>query len=189
MTKNTLLNIAIVVCRIIKVFMIALFIGITAVFIHLQINRDFYEDKKMTLNSKTQDFSISTKWKSNTEKEYEDTYNLAEIKTSSLYFNYIKYTLVLFVLFLLVKEFENVIVSVKKIKTFQNNNTVSFKRIAKYIFLYFLLTVYHSFSFQYGGYSGFTVSFTPLILIVFSLIMAEIFKEGYNLKEENDLTI
>ncbi|MGZ0015863.1 DUF2975 domain-containing protein [Yeosuana sp. AK3] len=189
MTKNTLLNIALVVFKIIKVFIVIFFIGMTTIFIHLQTNKEFYKDKKITLSAKTQDFSIETQWKNNSKIEYEDIYSLADIKTSSLYFNYIQYSIVFFVLFLAVKEFENVIISVKKIKTFQNNNVVSFRKIAKYIFLYFLLTMFHSFSFQFGGYSGFTISLTPLILVVFSLIMAEIFKEGYNLKEENDLTI
>lgn len=190
MTKNTILNIALVVCKLIKFLMIFCFVGMTIIFIHLQINKDFYKGSKITLDSEVKGvISMSSKWKDDTKKDYEDVYNLAEIKTSSLYFNYIKYTLVLLILFLSVKEFKNVIVSVKNIKTFQNDNVVSFRKIAKYIFLYFLLTIYYSFNFQFGGYSSFALSFTPLILVIFSLIMAEIFKEGYNLRQENDLTI
>jgi hypothetical protein len=79
--------------------------------------------------------------------------------------------------------------SVKGIKTFGENNVLSFRRIGGFVIGYAILTSYTSISFENGGFRGFSLSFTPLFLILFAFIMAEVFKEGVLLKEENDLTI
>lgn len=91
--------------------------------------------------------------------------------------------------FLCIKEFQKVIESVKEIKTFQERNVSSFRRIGKYLLISFILVSYSSFTFQQGGTSSFYISFELLIIALLAYIMAEIFKEGNKLSEENKLTV
>ena len=55
--------------------------------------------------------------------------------------------------------------------------------------LYFLLTFKNSLYFGQGGFSQTSISFTPLLFALISFILAEIFKEGNKLQQENELTI
>lgn len=189
MTKNRLLNIAITLCKFIRLIYIVLFLVLTIGFIHFQINPDAYKDAKYGYNSSGISFNKSTKWKVSGAGDDKDVYTLNNIKITSLYFLYFKLSTVLVLVFLSVKEFQKVVQSVKNIQTFQINNAISFNRIGKYILAIFLLTSYNSIRFQQGGFSGFQVSITPLILMILAFIMSEIFKEGNSLKAENDLTI
>jgi len=190
MTKNVLLNIAIVVCKIIRLLLVMAFIGVTTLFVHIQVDRDFYKEKGvLKSNHKNYNYSFSRTWKIDPKSVDKDVYILGDIKTESLYFNYFKYSAILLVLFVSFKEFQKVMTSVKEVKTFREETIRSFRNIGKYIFIYVLLTSYNSMTFKLGGFSGTYISITPLIFVLLSFIMAEIFKEGMVLKQENDLTI
>jgi len=197
MTRNRLLNIAIGLCKFIRLVYILIFIILTTVFVHFQLDNNNYEWNYSNTN-KAHNFAsffninIHKSWKigaiSNT-KEDKTVFALSEITKPSLYINYLKVVSVLIFMFLSVKEFQKIMQSIMSFKTFRNENVKSFRRIGKYIFIIFLLSSYMSISFNYGGFSEFNISFTPLILMLIAFIMAEIFKEGLLLKQENDLTI
>jgi len=193
MRKNKLLNIAIVVCKCVKVFYIFLFIGLTSLFIHSQISPESYEE--ITYDSKNFKFHFnypdSTKNKNIDETKIENTdvFSFIEITKTSLFLNYLQFSAILIFIFLSVKEFQKIMESVKKLKTFQNNNVTSFRKIGKYIFIIFLLTSFTYTQFNETGNFSFQTEFAPLILMLISFIMAEIFKEGNLLQKENDLTI
>ncbi|MBU3820801.1 DUF2975 domain-containing protein [Flavobacteriaceae bacterium XHP0103] len=195
MTKNRLLNIAVNICRIIKGLYIILFIVLTTVFIHFQIDKEFYvnnvENNKTSFNYKVNGFRVnkSTKWKMENAGEDEEVYSLKNIQITSLYIIYFQCVGVLVFLFLSINEFQKVMLSVKNFQTFRKENVASFRRIGKYLFVFFLLTGYISVRFQKGGFSWLDISFTPLVFVLLAFIMAEIFKEGLLLKEENDLTV
>ena len=189
MTKNRLLNVAITLCRITKMIFVLLFIGFTVIFIHLQIDRSFYSSKKISINTDSKNYISTTKWKANTNEDYNKIFTVDKLKTGSLYVMYLKLSLVLILLFLCIREFQKVIESVKGIKTFGENNVLSFRRIGRFILAYAILTSYTSMSFENGGFTGVYISFTSLFLVLFAFIMAEIFKEGFLIKQENDLTI
>ena len=55
--------------------------------------------------------------------------------------------------------------------------------------LYFTLTFKNNLYFGQGGFSQTSISFTPLLFALISFILAEIFKEGNKLQQENELTI
>ena len=193
MTKNTLLNIGIIICKFLCLFYIVIFLVLTGLFVHFQFSPSSYEDvsSKMDTSSvfKT---SISKSYKIHVDgkvPEDSEVFTLNKLKYSSLYFNFIKLSIVLLFSFLCAKEFQNVIESVKEINTFQKRNVSSFRRIGKYLLVIFILMSYSSFTFQQGGTSGFYISFTVLILSLLAYIMAEIFKEGNKLLEENILTV
>lgn len=193
MTKNTLLNIAIVICKFLRLFYIVIFLIFTGGFVHYQMSPSSYHDVDVKINTSSLfETGISKSYKIHVDgKVPEDfeVFTLNKLKYTSLYFNFIKLSVVLLFSFLCIKEFQNVIESVKEINTFQEQNVTSFRKIGKYLLVIFVLMSYSSFTFQQGGISGFDISFTLIILSLLAYIMAEIFKEGNNLSEENKLTV
>lgn len=190
MTKNKLLNIAIIACKSLRILWVFIFTISTLFFIHFQINKDFYKDMEVKFNEPS-GFSIGKTETLLTQKpkEGKETLSLKQITTTSLYINYSKFTAILLFYFLSLKEFQKIIESVKHLKTFQQDNVNSFRRIGKYAFIIFIVSSFTFMTYLDATSSGFQISFTPLILMLLAFIMAEIFKEGNNLKQENDLTI
>jgi len=92
-------------------------------------------------------------------------------------------------MFLITREFQNIVGSVKHFNTFKKDNVISFSRIGKYLLLFFLLTSYSVIEFQEGKNTETHISFIPLFFALLAFIMAEIFKEGNILMEENELTV
>ncbi len=162
---------------------------------HYQINPQSYDDVELNTKMSNKN-AISFKWSRSiaikVNDEVSDNSNpfvLSKLKLGSLYFNFLKVSLVILFLFLSLKEFQKIIESVKELKTFQERNVLSFRRIGKYVLIIFVLISFSSFTFQQGKFSGFHISFELLILSLLSYIMAEVFKEGNNLSEENKLTV
>ncbi|CAH8281363.1 DUF2975 family protein [Mariniflexile fucanivorans] len=188
MTRNSLLNAAITLSKVAKTILILTMIGVTAIFIHLQLDRDFYNSKKIDLKTESKYF-YSMKSKYQTDADYTEIFTLDKLKTVSLYITYFKILGGFILIFLCIREFQKIMQSVKDIKTFRKNNVQSFRRIGRLLIGFAIISSYDSFRFENGDFMGISIPFTILFLIVFALIMAEIFKEGILLKEENDLTI
>ncbi|WP_346881911.1 DUF2975 domain-containing protein [uncultured Algibacter sp.] len=189
MKRNLILNSAVTFCNIINLIIILMFLGWTFLFVHLQIDKDYYKNKEVNLNNLGFTYSLVSKWKVNNKSLDKDVYEINKIKTTSIYILYLQYSISLILIFLSFKEFQKVLSSVKRIQTFEINNEISFRRIGQYTFVYFLLTSFRYISFELGGLKAITISLTPIIILLLAFIMAEIFKEGSLLKQENDLTI
>ena len=95
----------------------------------------------------------------------------------------------LLIIFLSLKEFRKVIKSVENIRTFQQQNVQVFRTIGKYSVFYFLLSSYSYYGFEQGVQASYNLHLTSLIIALFAYILAEIFKEGNKLAEENSLTV
>lgn len=193
MKKNTLLGIAIVICKFIRVLYILAFLILTSVFVHLQISPSSYEKVKFNIETVDDGTFLQYKYsdyvndKENTNQFQELT--LDKMKTGSLYFNFIKTSLLFWFTFLCVKEFQTIIESVKEVKTFQENNVLSFRKIGKYLLFISVIMMFTYYTFQNGAKVSYSISYKVLILSLLSYIMAEVFKEGNNLEEENKLTV
>ena len=189
MKKNKLLNIAVIVCKSIRIFIIIAFIGLTTIFIHLQISPESYKKGNIEFKVSGLQISKSNRWKISNSGDDKEVYALNKITKTSLFINYLKFSAVLFFMFLLITEFQKIMQSVKNLNTFQKNNVRSFRKIGKYLFIIFLLSSYFKLRFQQGGMTNFSLNFTPLMFMLIAFILAEIFKEGNLLQQENDLTI
>jgi len=194
MKKNTVLNIAIIICKSLRLFYVLIFFAVTVIFIHYQINPSPYKDLDFKTRHLVKDNNFSTfkSYKINVDGKTpidSDVFRFNKIEFTSVLFNYVQLFLILGLYFLCTKEFQNIIESVKNIKTFQKENSNSFKKIGKYLLLIFFLTGYTSYKFELGGISGFNISFTLLIFTLLTYIMSEVFKEGNKLSEESQLTI
>jgi hypothetical protein len=198
MKKNKLLNIAIGICKFLKLIYILSFVVITIIFIHIQIDKEAYNDLKINHTDPQTTLSVginksySDKW----ENPYNEVYVLEKLTTTTIYLIYFKFACIFALLFLSIKEFQNIIQSVKRLDTFRLNNILSFRKIGKYLILYFMLTLLfftlsfkNSLYFWQGGFIQTSISFTPLLFALISFILAEIFKEGNKLQQENELTI
>lgn len=195
MTKNTLLNTAIWVTRLLKIILIIATIGITSLFIYAQIDKDTFADQEIVLKVNPGIIGFSTigssVWKDDTKGGNYDLkpYTFGKLKTVSLYINYFKVIFIALLIFLILRAFETIMLSVKTLHTFSSRNAKLFRKIGVYIIVITILISYTVFRFESGVQTVSQISLTPIIYILLSFIMAEIFKEGENLRAENDLTI
>ncbi len=194
MTKNTLLNIAISISRFLKILLIIGGIALTGLFVYAQIDKETFADKEIVLsgNPGLMDFSniYSTVWKDTKDAKYDlKPYTFGKLKTVSLYINYFKVLMVAVLMLLIIRAFETIMLSVKTLNTFSRSNVKLFRHIGIYVVFVTILTSYTVLRFENGDQTISHISLTPVIYMLLAFIMAEIFKEGENLREENDLTI
>ena len=116
-------------------------------------------------------------------------YTLGKLKTVSLYLNYFKGIIVLVLVYMATNAFEKIMLSVKSLKTFNSSNSRLFRKIGIYIIIVILLTSYSVLRFEDGIQTKMVIDFVPLTYALLAFILAQIFKEGSILKQENELTI
>ena len=194
MTKNTLLNIAILVSRLLKIVLVIAAIGLIGLFVYAQIDKDTFADKEIVLTANPSIMRISniytTVWKLDTDADYDQKpYTFGKLKIVSLYLNFFKGVIIAILMFVILRAFEKIMLSVKTLKTFSKSNVKLFRHIGIAIILVTALTSYTVLRFENGDQTIVHVSLTPVIYTLLAFIMAEIFKEGDILREENDLTI
>ncbi|MCA0131441.1 DUF2975 domain-containing protein [Winogradskyella alexanderae] len=195
MTKNTLLNIAILISRFLKASIIIATLVFTTLFVYVQFDKETFADKEIILSADPSIMRVSyiesTVWKEDTKDTDYDMkpYTLGKLKTISLYLNYFKLLIIAVLLFFILRSFQTIMLSVKTLKTFSTKNTKRFRQIAFSIVLITIFTSYNVLRFDNGEQKLTHISLTPVIYIILAFIMAEIFKEGEILREENDLTI
>ncbi len=178
---------------------------VTFFFVHVQVRLDSYKDFQFDIlgikqaeggqlkistagNSTFYSVDKYSKFKGKIFND-EDVFTLDKIKVSSLYFLYFRTIAILILVFLCFKRFQNVIESLKSIESFKKSNVLYLKRLAFYLFLIFIVNLYVYIGFEEGSLTSISISVTPLLLALLSIILAEVFKEGNQLMEENKLTV
>ena len=79
--------------------------------------------------------------------------------------------------------------SVRSLKTFQNLNVQSFRKIGTYCIAITILNLITYLDLGTFTQQSLYIETTPLIIGLFAFILAEIFKEGNHLMQENELTV
>ncbi|QYA24613.1 DUF2975 domain-containing protein [Gramella sp. MT6] len=208
MNKNLLLNIANSICYFLKALIALGLILITLFLIHIQFNRSAYEnwdfefkqdrlaissnsDKNLEYSLGRNSSFITYHLDSNIKmKDFKPVgKSLSNWKNGSLYFSYLKYMLVFLLFYLIIHQFGEIIRSVKKLSTFHQTNVIAFKKIGKYCLLIFLLSIFNYWKIGDFSRASISIYLTPLLFALFAFILSEIFKEGNNLKNENELTV
>ena len=192
MKKNLLLTIASLICTILCILITIVFLIGTCAFVYWHINPDYFADFILFPNrispEKLFAYEIRQSWTIGKEKVV-NHFTLNRIRGPFLYLLYLQSSAICMVLFLIPKEFLNIIESVRTVHSFRNRNVQSFRRIGKCIFIYFILTSFWIVIVPQGRFYGFYLNFTPLVLMLIAYILGEVFKEGNNLFEENKLTV
>ncbi|PWJ57089.1 Protein of unknown function (DUF2975) [Dyadobacter jejuensis] len=190
MKKVNTLEFSVLLCKSLYILIALMAIGATVIFIHLQMDPLYYT--RWNVSFLTQkgilSYSFFESWHTDHTKA-NSLIALDKIKVTSLYFNYLQIIGILTLIFLTVKEFLKVIESVKLIETFHQRNILSFQKMCKYLFVIFILSSITIVNAQEANLYSYSLRFTPIILSLAALIMAEIFKQGNQLLEENQLTI
>ncbi|NRB84338.1 MAG: DUF2975 domain-containing protein [Winogradskyella sp.] len=191
MTKNTLLNIAILFSRLLKGLFILGLLVLSGLFIYVQVNSKDYENREVKLSESKSIFGFYLSGSSTNHSidEIAAPYTLGKLKTVSLYLNYFKGIIVLVLVYMATNAFEKIMLSVKSLKTFNSSNSRLFRKIGIYIIIVILLTSYSVLRFEDGIQTKMVIDFVPLTYALLAFILAQIFKEGSILKQENELTI
>ena len=124
-----------------------------------------------------------------TVSEEETGITMDQLTWTSFIFNILQMLLVLFLYFLIVKELIKIILSIKDLNTFQEHNSHSFRRFGLIFLGLFFIQAFTFIATSEFFTFLFTIHLTPLFLMLGSFILAEIFKEGNILLQENQLTI
>jgi len=189
MSKNFLLNISSYVCHFFKIIIKISLIVVTVLFIHFQFSPSSYEDWHFKFPEDRPFLNFHTDTVRG--KETIDIKDLMvdDWKRGSLYFNYLKFSLTFILIYSSIEEFGKVLKSVREFRTFHQTNVVAFRKIGKNCFLIFFLSIFNYW--RIGDFSRRSISIYlgPLLFALFAFILAEIFKEANNLKEENELTV
>ncbi len=158
-------------------------------FIHFQINPATYSELPIIIPDSTSIFRIDTE-----SFKGDNIINIKNLKltswnTLSLYFTFLQYTASLILIFLSIDEFKKILLSVKNLQTFRNTNVHAFRKIGFYCLLISFLNIFSYYEFSNYSKITFSISLNTLPFALFAFILSEIFKEGNNLKKENELTI
>ncbi len=192
-----------------SVLIISAFVVLTGLFIHFQVKPSAYEGVQVDVKNETFVYqktvreemkgkggatikiskSIGLNPGESTPGKRGEKIPLAQVHWYSLYFMYAQMASVLLIFYRITREVLKVISSVRALNTFGAGNVQSFRRIG---FMCLLLSLVQWFSFFIAeGHSivKFSVEVLPLVFMLAAFVMAEIFKEGHELLEQEQLTI
>lgn len=189
MSNNSLLKISYFLCHFSKIICGITIIAVAAIFIHFQINPSSYGEFPINISDSPSIFRIDTEsYKGGKVIDINDL-KLTSWNTASLYFTFLQYIASLILIYLSIDEFKKILLSVKKLETFRNTNVNAFRKIGFYCLLISFLNIFSYY--EFGDYSKitFSISLNALPFALLAFILAEVFKEGNNLLEENQLTI
>lgn len=189
MNKNTLLNIANFLCQFYKVIIGIAIIITTTIFIHFQFDRDSYEEWKIEQPESDSPIRYETTKVVGSSPIGDQKLKLSNWRIGSLYFSYLKFIAILILNYLIISQFGRVLKSVRTLETFHQTNVEAFRKIGYYSLVIAGLSTFNYWAFGDYVKSSFSISVNTLLLSLLAFILAEIFKEGNNLMEENQLTI
>ena len=189
MNKNSLLNIANLFCNLFKVFIGLLIIGLSFLFIHFQLDRNYYDEWNIQKPENNSVIRFERESFVGEKSKNLENLSITDWKTSSLYFTYFKFTATLILIYLAINQFSVILKSVEKLETFRQSNVNAFRKIGYYCLIIQGLSFFSFWEFENYTKNSISVSTTSLFIALLAFILAEIFKEGNNLMEENELTV
>ena len=190
MQINFTLRFSALLCMLAYVVLTVSFLGVTGIFIHMQIHPEYYVSWNATAIFSPTVFmkTIIEKW--NTAPSTDSgLFSIGNIKWYSMYLNCLQILARLMLIFFAVREFHNIIRSVAFIETFHRKNIGSFRKIGQYMFGLFILSGFITLDASEASFRGYAIHFTPIILSAIAYMMSEIFRQGNQLLDENQLTI
>ena len=186
MERNTILQLSTAVLKIFRFFMLASFLGLLAMLI-------LYFTKPGLLDAVQIDFGqnqVGISLTSDETSPLAKKHALPQLTVAALLFNWLKFCAMLVLLTLLFQRALRIIQSLQNWKTFSQMNVHHFRSIGYYLLI---LAALASVNFLQFANSAGTLSFSlPLGWFAAALsafVLAEIFKEGQQLAEEQKFTV
>jgi hypothetical protein len=187
MERNKLLRYSLYFCRLLQVIQVAAILLLTGILIHWHFDPDYYAGIKF---DGTLHYSLNRLGLISSEiPDSDKVVFLNKIRPFFFYLIFLKNVGVILFTWIIIREFGKVIRSLQQLETFRSRNVESFRRIARGLLVIFILS---GVTFMVVGNTGdFTFNFdlTLAFLTLVAFILAEIFKEGNRLYEEEQLTI
>ena len=203
MNKNRLLDLAFIGTAVVGVSLCLAMCILMGVFIHWHITPESYksvqvivEDRSITL-SEAENVSANPPsgkfyFKLNigrTNSTFEKRFYLNDLNRASLYFTFFQLVLGMILSMLMVQEVRKILKSVQDLETFNSRNVKAFRTLGYLCLAMAALNSVLILSTNQDAIKNFSVDFTSLSFMLAAFIMAEIFKEGQNLSEQDQLTI
>lgn len=198
MNRNRLLTISFAACKILSVMLLVILGAYVFMFVHWHMNPDFYEHVKVgdmlgksTANVSTEriSFTLVDLKTSEAKPNIETIFTLGHLTYISFYLLFVQ-TISYFILALLIiREIQKIIQSVQEFDSFRIRNVISFRKIGMYCFLFFIASGFLFAQTAEGNFLGLYFHLTPLGFMLASYVLAEIFREGNKLYEEQQLTV
>jgi hypothetical protein len=203
MNKNLLLYLALTGSRLFGCVICITMCILTGLFIHWHITPESYQsvqvivkDKRITLS---QAETVAAKPLPGKDKvkskigrinsDGEKQFYLKDLNPASLYFTFFQLVLAAILSLLMVQEVVRILKSVQELKTFTSRNVKSFRSLGYLCLAMAALNSVLVLSTNQDAIMSFSPDFTLLTCMLAAFIMAEIFKEGHNLSEQDQLTI
>ncbi|WP_089319779.1 DUF2975 domain-containing protein [Pontibacter ummariensis] len=199
MKKNKLLNVALQCCHVIRVLLIGFMIAISFAVVHNWLSPEVYDfvkiegmEREVSMHASTTtlfEFKVWDHVNKAGEASAPKAILLKDLSLLSFSLLYLQTMGLLTVWLLIVQRIGSVIQSVRELQTFRNRNSSLFRQIGWYCFAAFLLMAFRWADTDNDSFFGFYLHYMPLVFMLASFILSEIFEEGSRLYEEEQLTI
>jgi hypothetical protein len=190
MERNRIIVIAKGLCRFMQIFLILFALLFTGVLIHWHFSPESYA--LVVLPGAREGLGLGLDFRIISVSDAESPNNgvlLSQLSVGMLYWLYLRTLLLLSLTFLIFRSVLQILGSIESLKTFRQDNIVAFQKIGKYTLGIFVLTSFNIWIVPGDSNLNLTLAFGPLLIAVFALVMAEVFKEGNRLMEDSNLTI
>lgn len=190
MDKNKIILIAQGLCRFVQGFLIFMGVLFTVVLVHWHFSPESYALVELPGGSKSgfygQGFRIiSVSYKA----ANPNAVILSQVSAGMLYWLYLRTLVIMTLTFFMFRSVRRILGSIKSLKTFCQDNIIAFQRIGKYALGIFVLTSFNLWIVPGDSDVNLNLALGPLLVGIFSLVMAEVFKEGNQLIEDRNLMI
>lgn len=111
------------------------------------------------------------------------------IKYDTVYLLYLQLAGLAIIWVLILREIQRILASVGELQTFRNSNEGAFRKIGLYCFCIFLVSSFEWLHTDTAYLFALHLDAVPLLFMLMSLLLAQIFSEGNKLYEAEQLTI
>lgn len=190
MEKNKILRTAQGLCQFLQGLLIFFALLFTVVLIHWHFSPEIYQrievSGELEAGAGGYGFRILT---GNGNFSGPGNVLLSELAVGMLYWMYLRIILFTGLTFLMVRSVRDILSSIQSLETFRNDNVVAFRKIGRYAWWIFVLSSFNFRILEGNSDLLLTLALGPLLIAVFAYVMAEVFREGNRLMEDNHLTI
>jgi hypothetical protein len=189
MERNTLLYVALLVSKAARIVIIVALALFVIVLIHWHLDSGSYKGVRVSVDNGS---VIFTEGKTDISRPSNTTGSwiyLNDLNSFSRYFVLLQIFVTLVLSYFIVREVIRILVSVQQLQPFNTGNIKSFRRIGYLCLSIATLNCLRFVITDKTSTMSFSVDFTLLIVTLITFILAEIFKEGQKLYEQEKLTI
>lgn len=188
MERNKIITLAQGLCRFLQIFLILFALLFTGVLIHWHFSPESYALVELPGVQEAGFFNFRIISASDAALP-NDGVLFSQLSAGMLYWMFFRTLLLLSLTFLIFRSLRQILNSIESLKTFRQDNIAAFRKIGKYALGIFVLASFNLWVEPGDSNLNLTLAFGPLLIAVFALVMAEVFKEGNRLMEDSNLTI